>query len=48
MKIKKILNQNAVLVDDHGEGKIANGIVVRNKLLSEIEILYSEEFAIAQ
>lgn len=132
MKIKKILNQNAVLVDDHGEEKIAigkglgfnkqrndllfsrdierifvmepegqqklqtllnqidesyffaaeaiidhaetvlmeklnehifisltdhiafaaqniaNGIVIRNKLLSEIEILYSEEFAIAQ
>ncbi|WP_270692838.1 PRD domain-containing protein [Enterococcus malodoratus] len=27
---------------------IANGIVVRNKLLSEIEILYSEEFGVAQ
>ena len=27
---------------------IQNNIVVRNKLLSEIEILYSEEFAIAQ
>ncbi|EOH96009.1 PRD domain-containing protein [Enterococcus pallens] len=132
MKIKKILNQNAVLVDDHGEEKVAigkgvgfskqkndlifakdiehlfvmepegqqklqnllnqidekyffaaehiidhaetvlmeklnehifvaltdhiafaaqnitNGIVIRNKLLSEIEVLYNEEFAIAQ
>lgn len=132
MKIKKILNQNAVLVDDQGEEKIAigkgvgfnkqrndllfsrdierlfvmepegqqklqtllnqinesyffaaeaiidhaetvlmeklnehifisltdhiafaaqnieNGIVIRNKLLSEIEILYGEEFGIAQ
>ena len=27
---------------------IANGIVIRNKLLSEIEILYGEEFGIAQ
>ena len=27
---------------------IQNNIIVRNKLLSEIEILYSEEFAIAQ
>lgn len=101
MKIKKIFNQNAVLVDNDGQEKVAigkgvgfdkkrndlifhreiermfvmepesqmklqsllnqidekflfaaenirNGIVIRNKLLREIEALYHEEFSIAQ
>ena len=38
-------------LSDHiafADENIQNNIIVRNKLLSEIEILYSEEFAIAQ
>ena len=50
MKIKKILNQNAVLVDDHGEEKIAIGKGIgfskqKNDLLysREIERLFVME-----
>lgn len=46
------LNEHVLIaLTDHiafSAENINNGIVIRNKLLREIEVLYSDEFSIAQ
>lgn len=49
--MEKLNGHLLVALTDHisfAAENIANGIIIKNKLLSEIEVLYSEEFSIAQ
>ncbi|MGM0124525.1 BglG family transcriptional antiterminator [Enterococcus sp. AZ194] len=49
--MEKLNEHLLIALTDHiafSAENIANGIVIRNKLLSEIEVLYSDEFSIAQ
>lgn len=49
--MEKLNEHLLIALTDHiafASENISNGILVRNKLLKEIEVLYSEEFAVAQ